>query len=197
MVPQAPQLPWSLWVSAHLPLQRLFPTAQVQALFRQVAPAAHAVPHAPQFSASESVLTHEPAQLFSLAGHWVQSPSLQDCDAPQALPQEPQWAGSEKVSTHLPPHSVSAQLAPPVPDAPELLVAVVAPVPELLAAVVAPPVPEVLVAAEPPCPPVAALPELVVEPPVPAEPELLPQPAPNRSAPVESEAARNQEHEKR
>ncbi len=70
---------------------------------RQVAPAPHTLPHAPQCELFVVVSTQLPAQNERPIGHW-QSAARHSNPAVQTFPQWPQFTGSFWRSTHRPPH---------------------------------------------------------------------------------------------
>lgn len=101
----------------HAPLQSDVPGSQVHWPARQVAPAAHAIPHAPQFLGSVWVSTHAEEQFFWFAPHAaVQTPLLQTWLAPHAVPHAPQFLGSFNVAEQVPPQfsSVKGQVQWPL-----------------------------------------------------------------------------------
>ena len=83
------------------------PTAQraAQRPSEQLCPAAHAVPHTPQFAPSVRGSTQAAPQRTSPSGH-AQAPATQRAPPVHAVPQPPQLALSLRGSTHEPPHIV-------------------------------------------------------------------------------------------
>jgi hypothetical protein len=105
---QLPQLPLSVCVLTHAPLQKVSPAvAHVQTPPWQVAPPdpLHVVPQLPQFALSLLRLTQAPLQSVrfdeQLAAH---EPMLQTTCPPvgaeQAFPHDPQLSTLDAVSTH-------------------------------------------------------------------------------------------------
>ncbi len=75
----------------------------VHAPFVHVAPAAHALPHLPQFFTSVCVFEHVPEQFICGAVQVVAHvPLLHACPIVQAVPHAPQFAVSVDVLVHLP-----------------------------------------------------------------------------------------------
>jgi hypothetical protein len=109
-MPQPPQLPLSVCVLTHAPLQNESPAVgHAQAPFMHVAPPEplHVAPQLPQFVLSVFVLTHEPLQSVRPAAHMLAHvPMLHTTVAPVApehvRPQPPQLVRLDAVSTHLP-----------------------------------------------------------------------------------------------
>ena len=100
---QAPQFFGSLLVVTQMPLQRVVPTPQTQALLTQLAPTPHCTPHAPQFCASLTVLTHTP--LHSVVPAAQEHAPLVQTPAPHWMPQAPQFFTSVSGSMQSEPHS--------------------------------------------------------------------------------------------
>jgi hypothetical protein len=73
--------------------------AVVQCPVEQTWPAAHALPHAPQFFGSLAVFTHDAPHLVSPEVH-AQAPPEQTPPLPQLTPQAPQLLGSLLSLTH-------------------------------------------------------------------------------------------------
>jgi hypothetical protein len=67
-------------------------------------PAAQARPHAPQWAASVSGLTHTPLQSVRPAGQ-AQAPAVQVAPPLHAVPQAPQLSASVRRLTQRPPQS--------------------------------------------------------------------------------------------
>jgi hypothetical protein len=89
---------------------------------RQTWPALHAVPHLPQFAASDCVSLQPLAHAASPDRHW-HAELAQLCPLTQALPQLPQFALLLEISTHAEPHTAwpAAQVEPWPPEPPALL----------------------------------------------------------------------------
>jgi hypothetical protein len=118
--PDVPQCCGSVAVSAHTPPQsvplvheQLVAGGQPQTPFAQVAPAAHAFPHTPQFSALAR-FTHAPEQRTSLGEGQVHLLPTQVVPAEQPIPHPPQFAGSVVVSAHCCCPPAAGQTCPPV-----------------------------------------------------------------------------------
>jgi hypothetical protein len=74
----------------------------------QTCPAAHFVPHVPQFRLSLPVLTHFPPQVVCPVPQvTAQTPPAQLCPAGQTRPQAPQWLLEVRRSWQLDPQRVS------------------------------------------------------------------------------------------
>lgn len=97
--------------------------ALVHAPLRQTWPALHALPHLPQFSASDWVSVQPFVHAASPDRHW-QAELAQVCPVTHALPQLPQFALLLETSTQAEPHTAcpAAQAEPWPPDPPALLV---------------------------------------------------------------------------
>ena len=83
----------------HTPLQTCWPAGHWQLPITQLAPAAQALPHEPQFEGSLEVATQRPLQSEVPAGH-AHAPLVHDCPSAQVMPQPPQFDGLLRVSTH-------------------------------------------------------------------------------------------------
>ncbi len=82
----------------------------------QVAPAAQAWPHVPQFARSVAVFEQALPQTTSPAGQGPQAPEMQDCPVAQAWPHEPQFAGSVAVFEQALPQTTSPAGQVQVPE---------------------------------------------------------------------------------
>jgi len=105
-LPQVPQFRASVWTSVQTALvpvpQTTSPAGQTQWPPVQVAPVAHGVSHAPQFSSSFCRFTQvDPHVSGSPAGQPHRPFTQTSLVNGQSLPQTPQLAGSVSVATHV------------------------------------------------------------------------------------------------
>jgi hypothetical protein len=122
-LPQEPQLIELPVVSTHEDPQSLSEPAHPLAhlLCEHTMPAAQAVPHAPQFFASEVVST-QPVEHIVCPARQPQTPALHACPVRQMPPHLPQLAGSDEVRTQLDPHKVEPEAHDAGPPASTTLV---------------------------------------------------------------------------
>jgi len=106
---QAPQLARSCAVSTQPPPQFSCPGWQLAAHCpaAHTAPAAQALPHAPQLAGSVRGSTHLSPHACIPAGH-THAPPLQSFPAEQRLPHDPQFAAELARSTHAREQAVSS-----------------------------------------------------------------------------------------
>ncbi len=90
----------------------MFPPLHAHAPPEQASPAAHGLPHAPQFAVSDWVSTQLPLQSAKPAGH-THAPPVQVFPPPHAWPHAPQSSGSVDRSTQLCPHAENGGVQAP------------------------------------------------------------------------------------
>src|SRR5262245_37229043 len=106
----------SMQLEPHLvrPAPQLVPHTELE----QTCPLGHALPHAPQFIASEVMLTHAVPHFVKPAAHW-HTPAVHVWPVVHAVVHEPQCASSVCRSTHAPEHEVSPPEQPALPASDE------------------------------------------------------------------------------